>query len=120
MKINGKDYPTVVDAQGVERFVANPIIRDLLDFSSERSHDPALSGLIIDGRKQTRYDLNEIWLQHGCGRYTLEQMHELYRLIGYSVCGFGDSFEAPATLLGDENPEEFKLDDPDEEDVPHE
>lgn len=62
----------VVD--GVVRFRANPIVRDLLDAAS----------------KGERLDLNEIWLRRSFRRYTQRDMRQFYQLIGYSVSGYGD------------------------------
>lgn len=77
-KINGKKYPTVlVGEPPVQRFPANRIIRDLVDAARE-------------GR---RLDLNEIVVRADRGSYSKEEMHELYRLMGYSVCGFSEVFE---------------------------
>lgn len=74
-RINRKRYPTVMVGK-VQRFQVNRIIRDLLDAARE-------------GRK---LDLNDIAVRAGNGGYCKEEMHELYRLIGYSVCGFADVF----------------------------
>lgn len=72
-----KDRAIVRDEQGVRRFRANRIVRDLLDAATE-------------GR---RYDLNEIWRQaKGHGKYTLPELQELYQLIGYSLDGYGEIF----------------------------
>ena len=74
--INRKRYPTVT-VEKVQRFPANRIIRDLVDAAR-------------DGRK---LDLNEIITRAADGAYCKEEMHELYRLMGYSVCGFSEVFE---------------------------
>jgi len=74
--INRKRYPTVL-VEKVQRFPANRIIRDLVDVAR-------------DGRKM---DLNEIVIRAAHGAYCKEEMHELYRLMGYSVCGFSEVFE---------------------------
>jgi hypothetical protein len=91
VKINGKEYPTVMVGT-VERFLANPIIRELLDAATE-------------GRKM---NLNDVARLYGNGACTLEQMHELYRLIGYPLSGFGEVFQGPETLIGDETSEDYK------------
>lgn len=74
--INRKRFPTVL-VDKVQRFPANRIIRDLVDAAR-------------DGLK---LDLNEIAIRAAKGMYSKEEMHELYRLIGYSVCGFSEVFE---------------------------
>lgn len=73
--INRKRYPTVT-VDKVQRFRSNRIIRDLLDSAT-------------NGRK---LDLNQIVTNASNGLYCKEEMHELYRLIGYSVCGFSECF----------------------------
>jgi hypothetical protein len=74
--INRKRYPTVL-VDKVQRFPANRIIRDLVDA----------------GREGRKLDLNEIVSRAAQGAYSKEEMHELYRLMGYSVCGFSEVFE---------------------------
>jgi hypothetical protein len=74
--INRKRYPTVT-VDRVQRFRANRIVRDLLDAAR-------------DGHK---LDMNMIIVRAAHGDYCKEEMHELYRLIGYSVCGFSEVFE---------------------------
>lgn len=74
--INRKRYPTVM-VDKVQRFPENRIIRDLVD-------------AVRDGQK---LDFNEIARRADQGKYCKAEMHELYRLIGYSVCGFSEVFE---------------------------
>jgi hypothetical protein len=74
--INRKRFPTVTVSK-VQRFRSNRVVRDLLDAARQ-------------GRK---LDLNEIAIRAGHGAYSKDEMHELYRLIGYSVCGFSEAFE---------------------------
>lgn len=76
--VNGHVFPTVLvkGTSRVQRFRANKVVRDLLDAATE-------------GRK---LDLNEIWITAQKGSYSRDEMHELYRLIGYSVCGFAEVF----------------------------
>lgn len=74
--INRKRFPTVL-VDKVQRFPENRIIRDLVDAAR-------------DGKK---LDLNEIAIRAHRGNYCKAEMHELYRLIGYSVCGFSEVFE---------------------------
>lgn len=75
-KINGVKYPTVV-VDGVQRFRENRIIRDLVDA----------------GREGRRLDLNEIAIRTDKDRYSRHEQQELYRLIGYSICGFAEVFD---------------------------
>ena len=67
--MNHPIQPLLKDAQGVLRFKANAIVRDLLDYASNR-------GL----------GLNEI-----AGRsYSREDRQQLAQLIGYSLSGYGE------------------------------
>lgn len=75
--INRKRFKTVT-VDGVQRFPENRIIRDILDAAR-------------DGKK---LDLNQIAVRASRGEYCKEEMHELYRLIGYSVGGFEEVFES--------------------------
>lgn len=61
--------PIVMDPHGVVRFKANPIVRLLLDYASER-------GL----------DLNKLAIM----QFSDEDRSQLAQLIGYSVSGYGD------------------------------
>lgn len=54
---------------GLIRFKQNKIIRDLLDFATEKG-----------------FGLNEI----ACGEYTADDHAQLAQLIGYSLYGFGE------------------------------
>jgi len=75
-RINRKKYPTVT-VDNVQRFPENRIICDLLDAATQ--------GRLLS--------LNEIVIRAARGYYCKEEMHELYRMIGYSVCGFAEIFE---------------------------
>lgn len=74
--INRKRFKTVM-VDGVQRFPVNRIVRTLLDRAKE-------------GKK---YDLNEIMSRYCMGEFSKDEMHEFYRLIGYSVCGFSEVFD---------------------------
>ena len=60
--------PIVTDDKGVLRFKENRIVRDLLDFASDRG-----------------FGLNEI----ACHGYSQEDRQQLAQLIGYSLYGYG-------------------------------
>jgi hypothetical protein len=78
--VGGKVFPLIlVDREGdkVPAFRSNRIVRDLLDAATT-------------GKK---YDLNEIWGRAGSGGYCKEEMLEFYRLIGYTMCGYGEIFD---------------------------
>jgi len=64
--------PIGFSANDVIRFKANGIVRFLVDHSST--------------------DLNKLWLMLHQKQFTVEDMVQLYQLIGYSVHGFGEVF----------------------------
>ena len=74
VKINGKEYTTVIDSDGVQRFKANSIVRHIVD----------------------RYvDLNDLWLDFNHSKnMIIEDMMLFYADMGYSVCGFLDIFNS--------------------------
>lgn len=76
VKISGKPYKTVIDEKGVQRFPENRIVSALLDAASS-------------GRKM---DMNDIARMTAMGEFTVKERRELYRLIGYSVCGYSEIF----------------------------
>lgn len=77
IRVSGKKHETILDEHGVQRFRINRIIADLLDVATEGG----------------KLDLNEIHRRVWQGLYTQEERRELYRLIGYSVCGYAEIFE---------------------------
>lgn len=71
---HGKQHPmqpVVEDSEGVVRFQANDLVRDLLD------------GLL-------KPDLNVIVALVARGRYCTADYEQLMQLVGYSVSGYGD------------------------------
>lgn len=72
--INGVKYDTVIK-NGAQRFQENRIVSRLVDWAARAG-----------------YDLNRIWLDYQQKSFTREEMRELYRLMGYSVCGFDELF----------------------------
>jgi hypothetical protein len=58
--------------EGVKRFKKNKIVSYLLDTGNT--------------------DLNKLWVMQQNGKFSMEDMEQLYQLIGYSVCGFEDVF----------------------------
>jgi hypothetical protein len=72
-----EDAHRVVMVGGVERYRQNRIVRDLID-------------RVRDSRNGM--DLNCISRDQQRGHYTLDERKELYRLSGYSLCGFEDVF----------------------------
>ncbi|EFH6445939.1 hypothetical protein GN264_17270 [Escherichia coli] len=61
--------PLVIDGHGTLRFKENPIVRRLLDYSTEHG-----------------YGLNEMALE----QFDAEDRMQLAQLIGYSLSGYGD------------------------------
>jgi hypothetical protein len=64
-----------VTADRTLRFKENRIVSMLLDFATSR-------GL----------GLNEIWEAHRKGEFTMAELKQLYKLIGYSHIGFAEVF----------------------------
>jgi len=79
IKINGVEHATVYTEDGdgnpVQRFPANRTVSALYDASAHH------------------VGMNRLWIDQQEGRYTLDEMRELYRLIGYSICGYAEIFE---------------------------
>jgi len=99
----GHSYPASqhrieLDAHGVERFKRNRIINDLVDAACDGRLGPGLNTVAKGART---------------GKYTQNERAELYRLIGYSVSGFGDCFPQNEEDDGDGHSE----DDPTPDDV---
>lgn len=76
IKINGVEHATIFTENGVQRFPANRVVTAMFDATTDRSGD-----------------LNQLWIDQQEGRYTLGEMRELYRLIGYSIAGYAEIFE---------------------------
>lgn len=72
----------IVLTEGVVRFKQNTIVRDLLDFATERG-----------------FSLNTIVLRVDNGTYPVEDLIQLDQLVGYSVSEFGGLREAPKALV---------------------
>lgn len=80
--VNGEVFPLVLrkpDDDGHPRpaFQTNRIVRDMMEAARE-------------GKK---YDLNDVWERAFNGGYCKEEMLEFYRLIGYTISGYGEIFE---------------------------
>ncbi|EOI3527718.1 hypothetical protein ACMSYW_000893 [Cronobacter dublinensis] len=81
--------PLVIDAKGTLRFKENPIVRKLLDYSTDRG-----------------YGLNEMALEE----FDAEDRMQLAQLIGYSLSGYGslsyvsdESYERAASMAAHTN-----------------
>lgn len=86
VKLNGKPYQTHIDEHGVQRFVANKALSNIVH---------GLVGLY--GRIGYRefealglYGLNELSLDYHRGLIPQQDMIDLYTQMGYSVSGFCD------------------------------
>jgi hypothetical protein len=70
VKLNGEEFPTIIDEKGAQRFIKNRIVQRLMD------HFPG-------GMNQLSIDYQE-------GRFTQHEYMLFCISLGYSVCGFGD------------------------------
>lgn len=80
------DQPIVRERNGVVRFKANPIVRDLLDWASAVHPAPSLRMLELRARFPQSFSLNEI-ARNG---YGAEEQTQFAQLIGYSICGYSE------------------------------
>lgn len=71
IKVDNRLYSTIIDDNGIQRFIANNVLVYLL------SNSPAVI-------------LNDIALEYQYGKITKQSYQEFHMLIGYSVCGFQD------------------------------
>lgn len=67
---------------GVIRFQGNRIFRYLID-------------------NQKVVDLNKLWVEACCGKFTLKEMMDLYIGLGYTLSGFVDIFPDGLNLMED-------------------
>lgn len=88
VKLNGKDYPTQIDKHGVQRFVENPIVSNLVH-KNIGAHDKLSRA---EYERIGVYGLNEIALDYytGASGITLEHLLDFYTQTGYSVSGMLD------------------------------
>lgn len=89
VKINGKEYDTVIDTDNVQRFPVNKLVRHLVD------------------TKQV--DLNSLCIDYQKGKFTLDEYREFYMGMGYSVCGFDEIFGCNGNL---EEEEQAQIENP--------
>lgn len=71
IKVDNHLYGTIIDNNGIQRFIANDVLVYLL------SNSPTAI-------------LNDIALEYQYGKITKQSYQEFHMLIGYSVCGFQD------------------------------
>lgn len=84
VKINGKEFNTIIDSDKVQRFPTDSLIRHLVD-----TKQVDLNGLSIDYQK---------------GKFTLEEYQAFYMGMGYSLCGFEEVFGQGNIKLKIKNP----------------
>lgn len=98
LDINYADYPhakghedKIVEVDGRLRYKTNRVVRFMLNANG-------------------KCDLNLIWCAYDSGAFSLEEMLEFYRLIGYSLDGFEEVWEQrdPATSTKEETKDETK------------
>jgi len=73
--INGKRFPVIVK-DGQKRFPMNRVVRKVLEMA----------------RAGKQYDFDDIGADYSLDFFTKDEMHEFYRLIGYSVTAFSEIF----------------------------
>lgn len=78
VKVNGKEYDTIIDTDGVQRFLVNRLIRHLVDTE--------------------QVDLNRLSSDYQEGKFTLDEYKLFYMGMGYSVCGFDEIFGCNGNL----------------------
>jgi hypothetical protein len=70
VKVNGKEYDTIIDKEGVQRFVKNDVIDYLFN-----------SGKI---------DVNKLSIDFYNKKFDKRSFAEFNMMLGYSICGFRD------------------------------
>ncbi len=71
VKVDGKKYDTIIDADGVQRFVQNDVIRRIVDL-----------GWVNLNNLAENY--------HGQGGISQRDYAEFNMMLGYSMCGFSE------------------------------
>jgi hypothetical protein len=66
VEVSGKRYPTIIDDHGVQRFRTNKAVKFAID----------------------AIDMNVLWMSNPPKNH----LREMYRMIGYSVCGYAEIF----------------------------
>ncbi len=72
IQVDGKDYNTIIDENGIQRFIKNAIICHLIETEN--------------------IDLNLLSIDYQKGKFTDIEYMEFYMGMGYSVCGFSEIF----------------------------
>jgi len=91
VRVNGKEYDTVIDENGTQRFIKNNLIRHLTDSKA--------------------VDLNKLCLDYQRGKFLEQEYAEFNMGLGYSVSGFCEisSFEDGTILNPLWGPEEQRI-----------
>lgn len=93
VKVNGRNYDTVIDDHHVQRFVGNRVVRDFISGTSVK-YNEWLEKIPLQVRnwKDAPFTLNDIDYhpQEQGGTYTLDELIEFSTLHGYSVSGMCD------------------------------
>ena len=102
VKVNGREYMTVIDEHGVQRFVANPIVAAFVHASGDAYNKWQQENPVATRDwSKAPFSLNDIDYRPG-KTYTLDELIEFSTLHGYSVSGMCDlSFMEDVTV---ENP----------------
>lgn len=74
VKVGGIEYPTFIDAHGVQRFKANAVVRWMID----------------EARTAGAGDLNKLGSAYRSGAFDQRTYAEFYMLLGYSLSGFAE------------------------------
>ncbi len=84
VKINGREYETVIGDDNIQRFKVNKLFRDLV-FTK-------------------KVNLNQLGNDFQRGIFTLQEYMEFYMGLGYSICSFKEIFGQGDSLLEIDNP----------------
>lgn len=87
VKVNGKPYQTYIDEHKVQRFVPNRAVERFVDSANEIT-----CGFRELAEGLNLYDLNRLKRDVFKGEISLQEMIDIYTMIGYSVSGFADVF----------------------------
>jgi hypothetical protein len=86
VKIGDRTFDTVIDEQGVQRFVHSTIIESILDHSGAAFNE----WLKTDRTSPEPWSLNVLAEEYSLGKHSLDEMLTFYTSTHYSVGGFAD------------------------------
>jgi hypothetical protein len=84
--IGSREFTTVIDKHGTQRFKKNTVINAWVDASGKEFE----KWLRTDRTTPEPFNLNVLGLEYLRGEHTLDDMLTFYTSIGYSVSGFSD------------------------------